>query len=669
MSAAKEERQTLERTLADQAVQLSTLQTQLSSAKAAYETEVSLLSTLKDRRSTQLTEIQKTREELIRAESDLSAIRVEKSEIEGVFLRDKEEARDLHRRMVETGQQADALKAEVEKLKKEAKQQRGLLAIARKQLSTKEAEKAKAEKDHEEAVVEVMSLNEEKNILDADIAAIHSMKPGMASLASSESLNFAAAQPLPVTPDLSQSVKTSNNPFEILAKTSTLPTSRSQSPFLGLQNAALVSSPTPLASVNGTISHPLGAEATPVDKAEKQPTVNSEQISLPANDTSAPLQIEATPERALSSSPTEHFVTPPTSAIRSDSTSSAAVKFPALENIPAPFTSAPKALPSTTLPPSSTEETDLSSQLEELSAEDSESEDESEVEDSKPLSNGNIDPVAALPVHDGRDSSTIVDTGPLQSDLGPFSGTDLFDEIFETTTPPPQTRALADEETPLDKPKTPLDGEVERTPRVAGVDEFDKTLNNIPAPSSSATDPTDFFADSFGESFDFAAAKVEFPTALANPTTQTQEQRQTGSTFDNVFGTSGLTAPVVVPTIPPQGTFDTSFNDIFDRLDAGPSTSGNKPEAESSPASPAFLAYSASPVPSNEDSMPGAFPSQPVSPITSIISAEKEKDIKSLPGRVGSPKPRIVSPTKETGEKPKEVPHRHRLSVSTTLVF
>jgi len=58
--------------------------------------------------------------------------------------------------------------------------------------------------------------------------------------------------------------------------------------------------------------------------------------------------------------------------------------------------------------------------------------------------------------------------------------------------------------------------------------------------------------------------------------------------------------------------------------------------------------------------MPGAFPSQPVSPITSIISAEREKDLKSLPARVGSPKPRIISPT---SEKPKEVPHRHRLSI------
>ncbi|THV08040.1 EF-hand, partial [Dendrothele bispora CBS 962.96] len=141
LDATKSERQATEQNLASQAAQLSSLQTQLSSAKAAYETETKLLSALKERFANQGAEIQKTREELIRSESDLSAVRVEKAEIEGAFLRDKEEARELHRKMVEAGQQAETLKAEVEKVKKDAKQQKGLLAIARKQLSSKEAEK------------------------------------------------------------------------------------------------------------------------------------------------------------------------------------------------------------------------------------------------------------------------------------------------------------------------------------------------------------------------------------------------------------------------------------------------------------------------------------------------------------------------------------------------
>ncbi|KAK0210424.1 hypothetical protein DFS33DRAFT_291638 [Desarmillaria ectypa] len=101
LETSKTERASVEQALANQAAQLSALQTQLSSAKAAYETETKLLSTLRDRLNTQTAEIQKTRENLISAESDLSAVRVEKAEIEGAFLRDKEEARELHRKILE----------------------------------------------------------------------------------------------------------------------------------------------------------------------------------------------------------------------------------------------------------------------------------------------------------------------------------------------------------------------------------------------------------------------------------------------------------------------------------------------------------------------------------------------------------------------------------------
>ena len=57
----------MERQLTEQAALLSSLQTQLSSAKAAYDTETKLLTALKDRFAAQSAEIQKTREELIRA--------------------------------------------------------------------------------------------------------------------------------------------------------------------------------------------------------------------------------------------------------------------------------------------------------------------------------------------------------------------------------------------------------------------------------------------------------------------------------------------------------------------------------------------------------------------------------------------------------------------------
>ena len=44
-------------------------------------------------------------------ENDLISVRVEKAEIEGTFLRDKEETREFYKRMNETGKHVEALKA------------------------------------------------------------------------------------------------------------------------------------------------------------------------------------------------------------------------------------------------------------------------------------------------------------------------------------------------------------------------------------------------------------------------------------------------------------------------------------------------------------------------------------------------------------------------------
>ena len=211
--------------MANQEAQLSALQTQLLSAKAAYETETRSLATLKERQMNQLTEIQKSREELIHAESNLSAVRVEKAELEGVFLRDKEEARELHRKMMETGQEAEKLKQELERAKKEAKQQKGLLAIARKQLSTKESERAKLEKEMEEATNEATSLVAEREIVEAELAKdvdVIPMITGPQRTLSPDSVTFAAQHPLPSTPDISNTgtVARSNNPFGKLTTSS-----------------------------------------------------------------------------------------------------------------------------------------------------------------------------------------------------------------------------------------------------------------------------------------------------------------------------------------------------------------------------------------------------------------------------------------------------------------
>ena len=403
---ARAERAAIERQLTEQAAMLSSLQTQLSSSKAAYDTETKLLSTLKERFATQNADIQKTREELIRSESDLSATKVEKAEIEGALLRDKEEVRDLHRKMAETGALIETTKAEVEKLKKEAKQQKGLLAIAKKQLATRETEKAKADKEMEEAKAELLQITGEREAAEAELnkeevpAAITNghISP---SLSPQPSLMFAATQPLPTSlptsPDVSPpAVGKSNNPFERLALSST---PRPESPFMPFAASSTLPTPattSPEPAVQEAVAVPETAAEDPFGFnqafASPEPKAEASEPETPKPNVPPPLNIGSPKSQdLLSPADTDLFTTPPTTATGSQHTVSpqynpADSQFPVLGELsdddvtsPTP-TGPPTATPShPQLHEADHEDTDLTHELKEI--EESDSEDSSSDED------------------------------------------------------------------------------------------------------------------------------------------------------------------------------------------------------------------------------------------------------------------------------------------------
>ena len=86
------------------------------------------------------------------------------------------------------------MKSEIEKVKKDAKQQKGLLAIAKKQLTSREMERAKLEKELEEANVEVTIITREREEAES-LAKLSTPLPDKRDL-SSDSLTFAAGRAL-----------------------------------------------------------------------------------------------------------------------------------------------------------------------------------------------------------------------------------------------------------------------------------------------------------------------------------------------------------------------------------------------------------------------------------------------------------------------------------------
>ncbi|KAG9318144.1 hypothetical protein JVU11DRAFT_217 [Chiua virens] len=531
---ARAERETLETNLANQAAQLSALQTQLASAKASFETETTLLNTLKERHASQNAEIQKVREELIRNESDLSAIRVEKAEIEGAFLRDKEEVRDLNRRMAVVTSQTTTTKQEVEKAKRDAKQQKGLLAIARKQLATKESEKAKADQELEEAQNDLASTVKERE--EAEVQADKSVVlpqpiPAPERVKSpADSLAFAAAHPLPVTPDftgsgpLSPGSTKSNNPFERLAMSSETATPRSQSPFMNFSTASLPPPPglLPPDAAATTLDNPFGISQ--VFDSEPQPLTEV----APDNDVgvSTP-KVKAIHEYfgKIVSSPTddELFSTPPNGAtpVQHDgdatphvpSLDSAAAHFPALEDLPSG---------------DGKDQTDLLTDLHDLDVDESDSDEESD--------EGHPDGTSQDQESRPPEVSSMLQDNPRRKDeFAPSSAPTSFDDIFGASSDTSMVIAPSGPEAP---PK----------------------IDNV-----SATQNGSVTLDAFGMPLKPTATSEEGHdsgfTFINTPVNVTSKSSGGSSSFDEAFGKSSTGGAGQTAS---SFSFDSAFEDNFD---------------------------------------------------------------------------------------------------------
>ncbi|KAG6833491.1 hypothetical protein H0H87_006063 [Tephrocybe sp. NHM501043] len=674
LDTLKNERAQSDERLANQTSQLESLQTQLATAKAAYEMETKTLANIRERFKAQAADLQKVTEELIRAESDLSAVRVEKAEIEGAYMRDKEDTRELQRKMVEVGQLIDATKTEVEKAKKDAKQQKGLLAIAKKQLSSKEAERAKAEKELEEAAAEVAAITTEHNDTESALAAFASAPPSAPVRA--DSATFAANHPLPSSPDRGSPAPSttgkSNNPFDKLNKSGGTP--RSQSPFLPFAAGPL---PTPSTGDSTSITNavnrassydPFGfSEAFETDAPTISNGVAPLQGDLQAASrtfTPKPAHVDisdADVRQSLFSPGTEgesdHFVTPPTTATAQPSLTSSpapaadsAAKFPVLDDVTTAFPDL--EAPSSTANHHTNEETDLGSKLQELDVEES----DSDAEDEVPLAD-----LAAKARASPKSSPT------LTTDVAPAS-TEVpsFDDVFGVTPP-------SAEQPQFGAPSTTHSQTVAKAEpsAIAGVSVFDEAMGTIP-PSAASSKQAFTFDTAFDDNFDFdSATNRPFPPP---PKSATIANGSGSQGFDSIFTTPAKdSTPIFAPPPgpPPSSSISNdrtargspsvptskpTFDEAFSGFDSGPSLN-----LDSSYATPAPKPATTSQV----TSFPSAAPASP--PRRGAASPPVSARPKSPPPRTASPKPPrpSTSSSKETHEKTKEPPTRHsKLSVS-----
>lgn len=557
------------------------------------------------------------REELIRSESDLSAIRVEKAEIEGSFLRDKEEVRDLNRRMAEVTTQITATKQEAEKVKKDAKQQKGLLAIARKQLATKESEKAKVDQELEEAQVDLANVVREREDAEGQaekaLALLQPLPERVKSPA--DSLSFAAAHPLPITPDitgggpLSPTGGKSNNPFERLVMSSGTSTPRSQSPFRSFSTASGLPPPPGLSPPDAavtTVDDPFGISQT----FDSEPQLSFEVT--PDNDV-ADMGVSTPKVKAthgefgeIVASPTDEelFSTPPNSTTPVNhggdatphfhSLDTAAAHFPALDAIPSGQGNGRE------------NETDLSTDLHDLDVNETDSDTDSDEESREGTSQDQ--------------ESHPLEASPAQNEPAPPPAPVSFDDIFGATNDapvvnaPPALEATPQPDNvsatpngsaafdafgmPVTKPAaTPEDGQdsgftfINTPTNVAskdssGISSFDDAFGRSPSSGPPQTASSFSFESAFEDNFDFSTstgATTEFSSMISSDiptvngdTTTKQTVAATANNTQDIFSTpmnGSLSAPKATPAQAPV-----SFEDAFSSGPWTPQTNAPQPE-------------------------------------------------------------------------------------------
>ncbi|MCO5553555.1 hypothetical protein L7F22_007078 [Adiantum nelumboides] len=150
LATLETKRSELQKSVDDNDQNIGDIKARLESVKLRHQTETEAVKSLTERQAAQAAELSELRQTSVRDESELSRLRGEKDELEQALMRDREEVREMKKQASETQRQRDALAAEVEKLRKDARMQRGLVAIGKKQLSQAESDMEKTRQQLEE---------------------------------------------------------------------------------------------------------------------------------------------------------------------------------------------------------------------------------------------------------------------------------------------------------------------------------------------------------------------------------------------------------------------------------------------------------------------------------------------------------------------------------------
>jgi len=415
------------------------------------------------------------------------------------------------------------------------------------------------------------------------------------------------------------------------------------------------------------------------------------------------LKNSVAPVSPTTSTSTEHFVTPSTTAnydpppeSSDDLADSADSRFPVLV-VDSPTSSSllgDVGLAGSEKKDSERPMTDLDTRLEELEVNESDS-DESDNDDDAPLAevaqkakDRITNPVAKDEAVETIPSPIVTDSqdqvkSSFDDIFGSIDTPDVPAQAPDGTLSPEGSKPLS---SPFDHPIVTEPPTSSKPTDIAGVHAFDEALGSFSSPPSAT--PAQFTFEGFEDSFDFGAAGGTQVSSLPQPattvTSSTSVQTQVPSsapqvvtspvqsTFDDVFASSS-TAPAVatqqqkestpIPNgseVRPETAKSTSFDDAFASFDTNPNLSFEPSYMPSSKELEPHTPSSSKPFPTSPKGLDAS------SPRSSVNRTSSPGPRPSSPsGRMTSPVPRKSTSSKESHEKLKESGTKHsRLNVS-----
>ena len=237
MQDTKSKRGITEQELSQAQNQKAQFETRLAELRTAYEQEVREVRALDERLQISRNETKKLQSDMAMIQGTYEDLKAQHHQISEALASDQNENGSLKEKIRLTSTEIEQLKPQLEKLRSEARHQKGLVAINKKQLATHEVEREKAKADIQSASEEHAEATRDLQQSQRDLES--ASQPRAAAIASPEVPLAHTPAPVPALPIASPAPSTgSMNPF--FRRPSNPPATSggvASSPFT-LQNAA-----------------------------------------------------------------------------------------------------------------------------------------------------------------------------------------------------------------------------------------------------------------------------------------------------------------------------------------------------------------------------------------------------------------------------------------------